>query len=282
MKSEKSKNQGQSPFRYPGGKAFLFSYLKEEIEKVSTDGSFEYAEPYAGGAGAAIKLLHNGIVRKIRINDADIRIYAAWKSMIEETDRFVSSLHDCEVSVKAWKLHAEIVKNPYSAKNIFDIGFSTFFLNRVNRSGIIIGAGPIGGLEQNGNWKIDARLNKKALTEKILWIGKNAERIKLSNLDGLMYLRNASSRKYNDKTFYFIDPPYVGAGNSLYLNLMNEKKHRQLGQFLESGSLKHWTMTYDDCPLIHEIYSNFNVSNLQVIYSLQTKRKQNELLIDNK
>ena len=48
----------------------------------------------------------------------------------------------------------------------FELGFATFYMNRTNRSGIIKG-GVIGGLQQNGNWKLDARFNKDNLIKRI-------------------------------------------------------------------------------------------------------------------
>ena len=39
------------------------------------------------------------------------------------------------------------------------LGFSTFFLNRTNHSGILNG-GMIGGKAQTGDWKLDARFNR--------------------------------------------------------------------------------------------------------------------------
>ena len=47
------------------------------------------------------------------------------------------------------------------------LGFSAFFLNRTNRSGIIEGAGPIGGYTQTGKWKVDAQLLLKINRSKI-------------------------------------------------------------------------------------------------------------------
>lgn len=77
--------------------------------------------------------------------------------------------------MKEWKkqkkVHAEIDK--YSPT---EIGFATFFLNRTNRSGILKG-GVIGGKNQTGNYKIDARFNKKDLLHRISRIAMYKGRI---------------------------------------------------------------------------------------------------------
>jgi len=277
----KSNNPGkvfQSPFRYPGGKGFLSEYLETQLLKMNLE-SPEYSEPYAGGAGAAIKLLSSNKVRRVRINDADLRIFSAWSAMLDENDRFINQIDKVQVNINQWKKYSEIVKNPALAKSQFELGFATFFLNRTNRSGIILGAGPIGGYGQSGEWKLDARFNKSNLIKRVTWLGKKSDQITLSNLDGLAYLKRAGKAAYSKKTLFFVDPPYVGAGGRLYLNLMTERKHRKLGAYLESGTIPHWVVTYDHCPLIEEVYSNSHQTDLNVVYSLQNKRRQRELLI---
>jgi DNA adenine methylase len=277
----KTKNLGkvfQSPFRYPGGKGFLSEYLENELLKIDVDIP-DYAEPYAGGAGAAIKLLSAGKVRRIRINDADQRIYSAWSAILNSNERFIHTIDEVRLDIENWNKYAEIVKNPALAQDSFQLGFATFFLNRTNRSGIILKAGPIGGHKQAGDWKLDARFNKDNLIKRIKWIGEKSNQITLSNLDGLAYLKRAGKAAYSRKTLFFVDPPYVKAGGRLYLNLMTERKHQQLGEYLEGDNIPHWVVTYDHCPLIEDIYSKSHQSDLTVVYSLQKKRNQRELLI---
>jgi len=60
------------------------------------------------------------------------------------------------------------------------LGFSTFFLNRTNRSGIIEG-GVIGGNDQTGQWKIDARYRCENLARRIAKVASYAPRISLYN-----------------------------------------------------------------------------------------------------
>ena len=269
---------GFTPFRYPGGKAFIADTLRSKIEEWIGQGA-EYAEPFAGGAGAAIRLLSDGVVSRVRINDADIRIYSAWNAILNETDRFLDTMQACPVSVEEWHRQADLVKNPSKATSSFDLGFATFFLNRTNRSGIILGAGPIGGYQQTGSWKLDARFNKVALADRIEWLGNHSHQIRTSCKDGISFLRHASKRNYAARTFFFVDPPYVAAGSRLYLNSMNERKHGRLAEFLQTGAIRHWLVTYDKCPLIDAAYGCSDQSLLEVPYSLQNRRKQGERLV---
>ena len=71
---------------------------------------------------------------------------------------------------------------------MFELGFSTFFLNRTNRSGIIE-EGMIGGRSQDGEYTIDCRFNKEDLIERIKRIKKHKHKIHVCNLDALKLIK---------------------------------------------------------------------------------------------
>ncbi len=62
---------------------------------------------------------------------------------------------------------------------------------------------------------------------------------------------------------------------------MNEGKHIALSDLLQDGTLPHWVLTYDDHPLIRSLYGEQIIEDLAVTYSLQNKRKEREVLINN-
>lgn len=72
---------------------------------------------------------------------------------------FLKKVLDTEVSINEWKKQ-KMIQNNKEKEDLFTLGFSTFFLNRTNRSGIIK-AGPIGGKDQNSTYNIDSRYNKR-------------------------------------------------------------------------------------------------------------------------
>lgn len=271
---------GTTPFRYPGGKAFLYAELERRLEACSPGRLLNYAEPYAGGAGAAIRLLANQKVERLFLNDYDLRVYSAWNAILHDAPRFIDKIMSIPLNVETWRGQREIdLAAEREQLDPFEVGFATFFLNRTNRSGIIIGAGPIGGYDQTGKWKIDARFPREALAARVQWISDHRSQIELSNEDGLAFLR---SRAQSDgaQTFFFIDPPYVSAGSRLYMNAMSELLHLNLAKFLiGNNDMPHWVVTYDDHPLIRTAYSRAAVEELQVHYSLQKKRSAGELLI---
>lgn len=268
-----------SPFRYPGGKAFLSEYLRGQLPKIDAGKSIGFVEPFCGGAGAALNLLADGCVNHLHLNDADIRIHSAWHAMLFESERFIDAIRTTPLTMPEWYAQQKVVTSPASSSYSFELGFATFFMNRTTHSGIIEKAGPIGGYNQTGRWKIDARFNRDKLAKQIEWLGANQERISLSNLDALSFINRTRKTVDLSTTLFFIDPPYVKVGGRLYYNGMNEAKHIALSDVLVSGAIPHWVLTYDDAPLIREIYSSAKMARISVNYSLQNKRKENELLV---
>ncbi len=146
-----------SPLRYPGGKAKLYPKISELLDKYKLD-KFHYYEPYAGGAGIALALLFNGRAHHITINDADYAIYSFWHSVTHDTDKLINLILNTPVTIKEWNVQKNIQNNKLNYSTL-EVGFSTFFLNRTNHSGILK-AGYLGGKSQEKN-KIDCRYNKE-------------------------------------------------------------------------------------------------------------------------
>ena len=278
MISEPLQKVLKSPLRYPGGKGAFYPYFSELIKKNDLTGS-RYFEPFAGGSGVALGLLSSNLVSEICLNDADYHIYSFWNSVLEETERFIDKIQHVAISIEEWKNQKRIYSDP-KKYSVFDVGFSTFYLNRCNRSGILSGAGPIGGYEQKGEWDLGVRFNKKELAERILSIGTFKDRISVKNLDAICFLKKCLPRgKNREKIFIYIDPPYVSAGNRLYLNFYSEDDHKALAQYLIQQINLNWIVTYDDSLLIRGLYSSCQRWIFTLGYSLQSKQKGTELLI---
>jgi DNA adenine methylase len=165
-----------SPLRYPGGKAALAGFFADLIKQIGIR-SATYVEPYAGGAGAGVILLQRGIVRKLVINDIDPAVYCFWTSVTKHPDELASMIVHAQLNVDEWRRQQAI----YRAADESDpltLGFAFFYLNRTNRSGIL-NAGPIGGMNQNGNYEIDARYNRDQLAQRIIDIGTLSDQIRV-------------------------------------------------------------------------------------------------------
>lgn len=262
-----------TPIRYPGGKTKIYPLVKSIIDQNGL-GDYTYAEAFAGGAGVAMKLLLKGDVPSIVINDLDRAVYCMWDTIVNYSEELCSFIEDADVSVDTWKQHRETYRNQDEADNC-ELGCAAFFLNRTNVSGILNG-GVIGGLEQNGNYFIDARFNKEGLIKKINDIADKRDCIKIYDHDAEALIENVL--KKHDKVFAYFDPPYVQKGPGLYRSSFDEEKHRSLAKAIQSCDFP-WMATYDNDSLIEDIYSSNVHSTFGIGYSAYRASKGTEKLI---
>ena len=264
-----------SPLRYPGGKGKVADYFKQLFkENLLYDGV--YIEPYAGGASVALSLLFNEYASKIIINDIDRSIFAFWHSVLNETESLCRNINDSPVSIEFWQKQKEIQKEK-TEHDLLTVGFSTFFLNRTNRSGIL-SAGVIGGQGQSGNWKIDARFNKKDLIGRIQKIASYKGKIELFNSDAVELVKLLKTTLPQKSLFYF-DPPYYVKGKDLYLNYYEFNDHKEIAQEISTLHDQKWIVTYDSVPTIQNLYNDFRQLKYSLNYSAAQASKGEELMI---
>lgn len=265
-------NTFYSPLRYPGGKNCIFSFMSKLFYENNLLG-VNYAEPYAGGAGLALRLLFEEYVNKIYINDLDRSIYAFWHSIINDSEAFCNWIAEVDISIDNWHMYKDIQRNA-NEYDLFELAKSTFFLNRTNVSGVIKG-GVIGGIEQRGKYKIDVRFKKDDLIDKIEKIASFRNRISISNLDGLAFIKKMDRKREN--IFIYLDPPYYKKASDLYMNFYLEKDHENLSKHIRNIN-KRWMISYDNQDFILNLYEQ----ERKVLYNLSqcaSNRVGNEILI---
>lgn len=264
-----------SPLRYPGGKAAIQDMISAIICSNGLVGG-HYAEPYAGGGGLALSLLFKQYIHEIHLNDLDRSVWSFWHSILNNTEQFIDKIMVTPVSIDEWHKQREIQNNK-DRYNDFELGFSSFFLNRTNRSGIILKAGVIGGLEQKSKYALDCRFNKKGLIDRIKRVEKYKHRIHLYNMDAIEFMKDVDA-SMPIKAMFCIDPPYFDKGSLLYTNFYNAEDHKDVSETIIK--LKHpWLLTYDNAPEINKLYKNCNRYTYSLNYSAATKRVGTELLV---
>ncbi|KHK96646.1 hypothetical protein LK09_14400 [Microbacterium mangrovi] len=267
--------QYDSPLRYPGGKSSLSAFLGEAIAKAEIEG-VTYVEPFAGGAGAAITLLLQDRVERVVINDLDPAVYSFWRAVVDEGPRFTATLQAVPLTLNEWRAQKQTYASGRAAGGYsFELGFAFFYLNRTNRSGVL-NAGVIGGQQQSGRYKIDARFNREKLTSRIDSISKLRERITVSSRDGRAVIEEYASLP---EVFLYVDPPYVQMGGSLYLNSFTEADHTFLAMCLNRNSSANWVLTYDDTQLIRDLYDERYQETFSLIYSARNMGVATELMV---
>ena len=267
-----------SPLRYPGGKASLKTLLARTVTSNGLQGC-RYFEPFAGGAGAALALLREGVVSELRLNDLDPGVVAFWHTVLNDAGRFVDQISSVPLTIAEWK-RQRCVYSLGPGAGTFELGFAAFYLNRCNRSGVLRSAGPIGGHSQGGTWKIGARFNRDGLAKRVLAINSRRDQIHVTNMDARLFLTRELPRgRERRSVFAYLDPPYHENSSRLYLNSYQDRDHKDLARYMRRQKTLQWIMSYDDSSLIWELYSSCVVSRFSVRYSLQRRKCANELLI---
>lgn len=266
-----------SPLRYPGGKASMFDLTVELLRHNRLEHGL-YVEPFAGGCGLALALLYGGHAAEIHINDIDPAIWSFWHCVLNETEALTELVLNTKPTIEQWYNQREI-NRAQDASDPLALGFSAFFLNRTNRSGIIKGGGVIGGLNQSGNYKLDCRYNADGLSRRINRMQKYRDQIKLTNLDAVELL--GQYKKDDRGAFIFIDPPYFNKGSGLYTNYYKPDDHAVLAEVVVSLECP-WVVTYDDTQPIRDLYRLRRQFEFDIAYSLQNKRTGNEIMIASK
>lgn len=262
-----------SPLRYPGGKAGLAPFVGQMISRARPRPR-TYVEPFAGGAGVALRLLFDEYVETVVLNDLDPGIAAFWRAVFESTDEFVSMLRAAEVSVDAWHGHREIYET--ATADDLELGFATFFLNRTNRSGIL-NARPIGGLDQTGKWLIDARFNRDSLADRIRTIARYRNRIDVRQRHALRLIDELEDRW--ESLFVYADPPYLDHGDSLYMDAMSWEDHQTLARRL-SALGGQWMVTYDcDSRVLDSLYPSFRCAEFGIAHTAAKQHIGHEFVV---
>lgn len=265
----------ETPLRYPGGKSQVYGQI---ISILRCNGMTDrvYVEPFAGGAGLALKLLFRDDVPAIVLNDIDPAIANFWQTILDNPDYLCNQLRETPVNLWSWLQQREIYEDPNCLWTP-EHAFATLFLNRTSRSGILRG-GPVGGKHQTGAVKIDARLTPVTimnLCEKILKIASFRHRITVFSKDALELVGSLAHK--SKQHFIYADPPYIKKGAALYHNSFVDEDHRRFGEgIISCGS--PFIVSYDKHPLAHEIYEELRMRLLTLRYSLSSRQRIEEYL----
>lgn len=277
-KQHRTQTGRYSPLRYPGGKGKIARFVRAIIQANNlSDG--RYVEPYAGGAAVAWELLITGVVRRVVINDISRPVHAFWHSVLNDTENLCRLISDRPITVAERDVQKEIFRR-HETDDKLALGFAFFFLNRTNRSGILNG-GMIGGRDQAGDWKIDARFNKDALISRIENIADLRSRIKLTRFDAVDML-SSKAKEWKGKTLLYIDPPYFEKGRFLYHDAYQPEDHKRLASKVRSLKGINWIVSYDDARPIHSWYEQSAWLQYTLSYSARNKTRGREAMFFSK
>tara|TARA_R110000823_G_scaffold227834_2_gene355156 strand:- start:116156 stop:117070 length:915 start_codon:yes stop_codon:yes gene_type:complete len=263
-----------SPLRYPGGKNKLAAFVAKIC--VDNDVSGHYVEPYAGGASVALFLLFEGFVKKITINDKDRSIYAFWHSVLNKTDQLCSLIDNAELNVEEWRRQRAVQSNKKNA-DLLELGFSTFYMNRTNRSGIING-GVIGNVDQTGDYLMDCRFNKSELIQRIKLIASKKKQIRLYKKDAIKLIDKIEDESRDQNVIFYFDPPYYLKASSLYMNHYQGNDHKLVSERIKRIDNIKWIVSYDNVGPIQKLYKDCNKKEFSFKHTAYEIREGKEIL----
>lgn len=265
--------------RYPGGKKKVAGVLVSLFPQFS-----EFREPFFGSGAVTFNIAQENHSVPLWINDLDSGIAALWTAVIREPQELAQLVDGFIPSLEAYREFVESLQDG-SALTTVVRGFRKLAVHQMSYSGLGLKAGgPIGGWGQDPEtnpkkYDIGCRWNPSTLKAKIwkshaLLKGRCRED-RCTEYDALELIR-----KPGEDVFLYLDPPYVGVGQDLYLLGYAEQDHRALAKALTETSHK-WALSYDDHPLVRELYREFHVDEKQWAYTINSKKENRgaELLV---
>jgi DNA adenine methylase len=211
-------------------------------------------------------------VSRIYINDINRSIHAFWDTVLNDTEPLCRRIRDTRVSVAEWRRQRAVQSD--ASASMGELAFSTFFLNRTNRSGII-GGGIIGGKQQTGQWGLDARYNKSNLIRRIQRIAAIRHRITLYRRDAADLIVNVLPA-LSERCFVYLDPPYYAKGKELYEDHYNPSDHKKIASLVR-GIEQHWMVSYDNEPVIRRLYTGYRRQHFGLYYTAQSRYQGSEI-----
>jgi len=203
-------------------------------------------------------------------------IFSFWHSVLNQTDELCRLIRDTPRTVESWNVQKNILMAAVDY-DCLEAGFAAFFLNRTNRSGILNG-GIIGGREQTGAWKIDARYNAEELIFRVQSIARLRSKINLTKMDAIKFL-TAGIKVWPTKTLIYCDPPYYVKGRDLYYHSYEHADHQSIAAVMqEQVSTQRWIVSYDNVPQIRDLYGGSQRVIYGIGYSARNVREGSEVM----
>lgn len=247
-----------TPFRYPGSKNKILSNISPYIDKFLI-GKKSFCDAFVGGGSVLLDVARRYSTIELFINDKDYWLFCFWNIVsINDKYKLDALLHLIEQ-----RPTIDLFYNLRTEKTMDEVrcAYKAIFFNRTTFSGIFK-SGPIGGKEQKSKYTVDCRYNISKIKNKIIECNKLLRnRTFVENKDFLNYVILK-----NEDVPVYLDPPYVRAGKMLYSEFMSAEEHVQLSKMLLSR--KNWVLSYDNDPLIRDLYSTCHISDIASRYCI--------------
>lgn len=268
----------KNTLRYPGGKTTMMGRLTDWVpSRTLFDPGFEhYIELFVGGGAMLFELMSRGKPWTTTIlNDLDVSLMAIYQAARDYPKELKRLVIKCTPSVALWERSKEVDGN---VTNIVEAAAAKLVLHYCSHAGLGYMAGSAqGGKTQESKYPIGCRWNPLKICRAIDDLnGVLTRGSQLHSADFNWVLKNAVPDPAT--TFIFADPPYVEAGEQLYRHSFTAEDHERLAEAFHSSNAR-WLLTYDDCPLIRDLYPDNIVYAFPATSGNNHVRKHGELVI---
>jgi len=284
-------------FRYPGGKRKLRKHIITRVRTMMRQFScLEYREPFLGGGSIMAGLLKAPLFERVWLNDKDIGVACIWTALLSHSRKLKKKLKNYIPKVDDFYEFRDellaVTRKPTTEKGVLDMAFKKIVTHQISYSGLgVRSGGPLGGREQRSKYKIDCRWSPDYICKRIDTIAECfsdlvvvKDQCTCSDFEPLL---NIGGRG----VVVYLDPPYYVKGNDLYQFGFTVEDHERLANVLR-GTKHKWLLSYDDCPEIRSLYSDWaRLDEVDVTYNItamkepetgiRKSRSRTELLISS-
>lgn len=253
--------------RYPGGKKTLrkkiIACFPPELARFKLD----YTEPFIGGGSLLLDVCG---FRKVTINDKDTGVADVYRAIKQDASMLTSAIFSIVPTVELWEKYKGYDKEGYPAGfSIFERAAGKVFLHACSHGGMGPTAGsPQGGWNQISDYPIGCRWNPEKWSNCYSRLGSISESWDVVSCD---------FSALSTEGFCYADPPYYEAGESLYLHHFKHEDHVRLRDWVTE--FPSWVVSYDDCEPIRELYSGFNIKEIENRSVNNRNKEKKELII---
>ena len=258
----------KSPLRYPGGKSRA---LKQILPLIPMNIA-EFREPFVGGGSVffAIRSLFHSRINTYWINDFNYDVVCFWQQARDNNPALVEALTTRHANATDGRaLFAELTadKDALSENRAllseFERAVRFFILNRITFSGVV----------DSGGYSPSAYANRWTASS-IARVGQVAPYLRNVNITCEDYADVLFQEGEN--VFLFLDPPYWKAtASKLYGvrgSLHTGFDHAQFAVNMKKCPHK-WLITYDDSPVIRELFDFAEIQEWTLQYGMNNYRK---------
>ena len=250
--------QTMSGLRYPGGKTRAVKILSKYIP----DDTMKVVSPFLGGGSFEIHLAKKGIA--VRGYDILEPLVAYWKALLDHPDDLraeVSTMHP--ITQEQFKQYQETLKTNAQPDELKRAALF-FVLNRSSFSGTTMS----GGFSKEAGSK---RFTQSSIDRIKQYPWGEHMQVELGSFEDTIAHADPES-------VIFADPPYVLAKKLYGVNGEGQNiDHTALRDCIVKH--KRWLITYDDCPLVRELYKDHVLIPVSWAYGMNASKSSKEILI---